>query len=86
MLSCALSGLFHAAIEESGTDTNFWSYARPASNPWTYPLQVAERVGCPTDPPIDMYTCMQEIDDPFFIRENQRVDCTVGYSGRPIFA
>ena len=75
--TCGVAGLFHAAIEESGTDTNFWSYARPASNPWNYTLQVAEKCGCPTEPPADMYACMQAIEDPFFIHENQRVDCTV---------
>ena len=64
-------------IEESGTDTNFWSYARPASNPWTYPQQTAERVGCPIEPPSEMYTCLQNISDPTVIEENDGVECTV---------
>ena len=74
----SLSGLFHAAIEQSGTDTNFWSYNRPISSPWNYPKQAAEKVGCPTDPPIDMYNCLKTIDAET-LRDNDGVSCTVRF-------
>ena len=73
----AVAGLFHAVIEQSGTDTNFWSYNRPVSQPWTYPQQTAERVGCPTEPPVDMHDCLKAIEDPFEIKNNSGVACTV---------
>ena len=60
-----VSGLFHQAIYQSGTDLNPWSVNGPDSAPETYIYPVAEYVGCGDEAAIgneEMLECMRQLD------------------------
>ena len=56
---------------------NFWSLNYPNSDPADYTRQVAEKVDCDTDDTGNMVECMRDIEDPWEIRNNSGVMCTV---------
>ena len=73
----SISDLFHQVIAESGTEGNFWTFNYPNSDPADYTRQVAEKVECPSDNTEAMIECMRDIEDPWEIRNNSDIVCTV---------
>lgn len=77
VMSPLSTGLFHAVIQQSGCESNFWSINWPPQQPWTYTQQAAERFGCPVDDNRAMMDCLKTIpaED---LAGNQSVTCTPG--------
>jgi carboxylesterase type B len=72
------AGLFHQAIQESGTEQNVWTLNYPEQKPETYVYQLAEKTNCtrPTDP--EMVACLRSVSA-VDIRLAQDIECTPGY-------
>ena len=74
--SSTVLGLFHAVIEESGCDTAFWAVNWPEQEPWNYTKQVAEKMGCPTEPSDVMVECLKTLDARE-LEDNSSITCKV---------
>ena len=70
-----MSGLFHRAIMESGTDFSLWAINWPVQDPANYTRQVAAKNGCPTTDSQQMIDCLRTV--PWQQLWNTSFDCAV---------
>ena len=70
-----ISGLFHQAMLQSGSEYSMWAFNQPSQQPEDYTRQIAEDVNCPTEDSQEMVECLQSILPRMLI--NAEFSCTV---------
>jgi carboxylesterase type B len=78
MISPKSRGLYYQAIQESGTEQNFWALNFPPQEPETYVYQVADQANCPKDDEAAMIACLKGLTARQ-LRNVQNITCHDGY-------
>jgi Carboxylesterase family len=76
MVCSVITGLYHQAIAESGTEFNVWSINTPVQEPEKYVYQVAEKVNCDQTSDSAMVACLRS-RSATALRLAQDIECTV---------